>query len=89
MISNISEFCVLVTNTICTDFGKSNIKDYIRLIARSFIMIRAVLSRVHSPYWLIFTAFVGANLFQSALTKWCLMEDVLRGLKIVKRDSEG
>ncbi len=31
-----------------------------------------------SPYWFLFTAFVGANLFQSSLTKWCLMEDILR-----------
>ena len=33
---------------------------------------------VGEPYWFLFTAFVGANLFQSALTKWCLMEDILR-----------
>jgi len=26
-----------------------------------------------SPWWLAFTAFVGANLLQSALTRWCLM----------------
>jgi hypothetical protein len=36
------------------------------------------LSQVHSVYWLWFTAFVGAIRFQSALTRWCLMEDVLR-----------
>jgi hypothetical protein len=28
--------------------------------------------------WLWFTAFVGANLLQSAITKWCLMEDILK-----------
>ena len=33
-----------------------------------------------SPWWLAFTAFVGANLLQSALTKWCLMETILRRL---------
>jgi hypothetical protein len=33
---------------------------------------------VHSPYWFIFTGFVGLNLFQSALTGWCLMDDILR-----------
>ena len=59
-------------------------EHYIRLIAGSFIMISVLLSRVHSPYWLIFTAFVGANLFQSALTKWCLMEDILKKLGIGK-----
>ena len=30
---------------------------------------------------LLFTAFVGLNLFQSALTRWCLMEDILRARK--------
>ena len=59
-------------------------EHYIRLIAGSFIMISVLLSRVHSPYWLIFTAFVGANLFQSALTKWCLMEDILKKYGIGK-----
>jgi hypothetical protein len=35
-----------------------------------------------NPNWLWFTAFVGANLFQSALTRWCLMEDILRKIGI-------
>jgi hypothetical protein len=50
---------------------------WIRLIAGSFIMASLLLAHFHSAYWLWFTAFVGANLFQSALTKWCLMEDIL------------
>jgi hypothetical protein len=50
----------------------------IRLIAGTFILISLALSQTHSVYWLWFTAFVGANLFQSALTRWCLMEDLLR-----------
>jgi len=45
-----------------------------------FILLSLTLSQVHSPYWLLFTAFVGLNLFQSALTRWCLMEDFLRKL---------
>ena len=31
-----------------------------------------------SEWWLGFTAFVGLNLAQSAVTKWCLMESILR-----------
>ena len=31
-----------------------------------------------SQWWLAFTAFVGANLLQSGLTRWCLMESLLR-----------
>ena len=32
----------------------------------------------HSTYWLWFTVFVGANLFQSGLTGWCLMDKILK-----------
>jgi hypothetical protein len=58
------------------------IERWIRLIAGTFILVSLALSQVHSPYWLLFTAFVGANLFQSALTRWCLMEDLLRKLGV-------
>ena len=54
----------------------------IRLIAGTFILMSLILSRVYSPYWLLFTAFVGLNLLQSALTRWCLMEDFLRKLGV-------
>jgi hypothetical protein len=40
------------------------------------------LRQAHSVYCLWFTAFVGANLFQSALTRWGLMEDALRTLGV-------
>jgi len=58
------------------------LERWIRLIAGSFVTISVVLSYVHSPYWLLFTLFVGLNLFQSALTRWCLMEEVLRKLGV-------
>ena len=50
----------------------------IRLIAGSFILISLALAHWVNPNWLWFTAFVGANLIQSSITKWCLMEDILR-----------
>jgi len=49
----------------------------IRLIAGTFILLSLALGYWVSPWFFLFTAFVGANLFQSALTKWCLMEDIL------------
>jgi len=61
------------------------LERWIRLIAGTFILGSLVLSQIHSPYWLLFTAFVGANLFQSALTDWCLMEDLLRKLGVRER----
>jgi len=52
----------------------------IRLIACSFILISLALAHWVNPHWLWFTAFVGANLVQSSLTKWCLMEIILKKL---------
>lgn len=52
-------------------------EQYIRAIAGTFILVTLVLSRVHSGYWLLFTAFVGINLLQSAFTKFCPMETIL------------
>ena len=40
-------------------------------MAGSFILISLALSQLHSANWLYFTAFVGANLFQSAFTGFC------------------
>ncbi len=50
----------------------------VRLVAGSFIIISLALSHYVDQRWLFFTLFVGVNLFQSALTKWCLMEDILK-----------
>lgn len=57
-------------------------EQYIRAIAGSFVLISLLLAYVHSPYWLLFTAFVGFNLLQSAFTGWCLMEKILAKLGV-------
>lgn len=51
--------------------------DCIRAIAGSFVLLSLALAHWVHPGWLWFTAFVGANLLQSAFTKWCLMEKIL------------
>jgi Inner membrane protein YgaP-like, transmembrane domain len=55
-----------------------NIERYLRLIAGAFVVISLALGYWVSPYWHLFTAFVGLNLFQSALTNWCPMMAILR-----------
>lgn len=57
----------------------------VRVVAGAFILLSLALGiegspLFHSPWWLGFTAFVGVNLLQSGLTKWCLMESILRKL---------
>ncbi len=61
------------------------LERYIRLIAGSFILISLALAHWVNINWLWFTAFVGANLFQSSLTGWCLMEDILAKLGVAKK----
>ena len=66
-----------------------SIERTIRIIAGSFIMLSIILASIYNgvqlsePTWLWFTLFVGANLFQSGFTQWCLMEIILKkcGLK--------
>ncbi|MGB7623533.1 MAG: DUF2892 domain-containing protein [Terriglobia bacterium] len=53
------------------------LENWIRAIAGTFVLISLALGYFVSPYWFLFTAFVGVNLFQSAFTHWCLMEKIL------------
>ena len=50
----------------------------VRAVAGILILISLILSIYVSQNWLWLTAFVGANLLQSSMTKWCLMEDILK-----------
>jgi len=54
-------------------------------VAGFFIILSLALGVSESPMfhnvnWLWFTLFVGANLFQSGLTNWCLMDKILAKL---------
>jgi hypothetical protein len=54
-----------------------------RVVAGSLIVLSLALGAspsplFHSANWLWLTAFVGVNLLQSGLTRWCLMEVILR-----------
>jgi hypothetical protein len=55
----------------------------LRAVAGLFVMLSLALGWFVHPYWFLFTAFVGLNLFQSAFSGWCPMMTVLRkaGLK--------
>lgn len=63
------------------------INDYIHLFAGTFILLSLALGADASPlflsrHWLWLTAFVGANLFQYGLTKFCPMGLVLKKLGV-------
>jgi hypothetical protein len=54
------------------------IEEALRLIAGAFVLASVALGFWVSPYFLLFTAFVGLNLLQSAFTHWCPMMALLR-----------
>ena len=57
-----------------------NVERGVRLIAGIFVLASVALGHWLSPYWYLFTAFVGLNLLQSAFTNWCPMMTFLRKL---------
>lgn len=59
-----------------------NIERLLRLIAGFFVLLSLALGYFVNPYWYLFTAFVGLNLFQSAFTNWCPMMTFLRKLGV-------
>lgn len=58
------------------------INRIVRAVAGTFILVSLILAVKVNINWLWFTAFVGANLLQSSITKWCLMEDILKKLGV-------
>lgn len=56
------------------------VESTVRGMAGFFILLSLLLAQYHSPNWLWFTAFVGANLLQSSFTGWCPAMTLLRKL---------
>jgi len=58
------------------------IERYLRIIAGAFVALSLALGYWVNPYWFLFTAFVGLNLFQSGFTNWCPMMSILKKLGV-------
>jgi hypothetical protein len=60
-----------------------NVDALVMRFAGVFILASLALAHWHSPNWLWFTAFVGANLFQASFTGFCPLAIILKrfGLK--------
>lgn len=65
------------------------IERTLRLIAGIFILLSLALGHWVSPYWYLFTAFVGLNLFQSGFTNWCPMMFFLSKLGVGTKEKLG
>ncbi len=56
----------------------------IRRIAGTFVLVSLALGYWVSPYWYLFTAFVGLNLVQSSFTWFCPMEHLFARLGVTR-----
>ena len=52
----------------------------VRVLAGTFVLLSVALGYWVSPYWFLFTAFVGLNLFQSGFTNMCPAMAIFRKL---------
>lgn len=59
-----------------------NVDRLVLALAGSLVLVSAALAALVSPWWLLLTAFVGANLLQSSVTGFCPAALVLRRLGV-------
>ena len=59
-----------------------SIERGVRLMAGCMVLISVALAQWISHYWLLLTVFVGLNLLQSSLTRWCPAEYVLAAMGV-------
>ena len=56
------------------------VENGVRVMAGTMILLSVALVHFVSPWWLLFTAFIGLNLIQSAFTGFCPACTILRKL---------
>lgn len=55
------------------------IKDILRLVPGIFILASiGLFLATDNRWWLALAGFVGLNLLQSSMTKWCFLENLLK-----------
>ncbi|HYX67309.1 MAG TPA: DUF2892 domain-containing protein [Burkholderiales bacterium] len=59
-----------------------SIENLVRIFAGAFILVSLALALYVNTNFLWFTAFVGANLFQSGFTGVCPLEAILKRLGV-------
>lgn len=59
-----------------------SIDRIVMAFAGGMILVSLLLSLAYSHYWLILTAFVGANLLQAAFTGFCPLAIILKKMGI-------
>ena len=62
------------------DRSRMTLDEQLRLVAGVAVLASLALGTFVHPAFLLFTAFVGLNLLQSAFTKWCPVMWILKRL---------
>ncbi len=55
---------------------------YIKLIAGTLVLTSSLAAYFIHINWIWISTFVGANLLQFTLSKWCLMDTILKSLGV-------
>ena len=58
------------------------VERWVRFFAGAFVLISLLLAHFVSAWFLLATAFVGANLWQSSLTNFCPLASILRAVGV-------
>ena len=66
-----------------------NRTDLFRLIVGCMILLSVALTVWVSRWWALLTVFIGLNLVQSAFTRWCLLNDILKALGVQEACEQG
>lgn len=56
----------------------NRVERTIRLLAGTMVTASLLLGYFISPYWYLLTLFVGINMMQSAFSRWCLAENIIK-----------
>ncbi|MBR9825333.1 MAG: DUF2892 domain-containing protein [Alphaproteobacteria bacterium] len=56
-------------------------------LAGTMVLISLLLANFVSPWWLLLTAFVGANMLQSAFTGFCPAAMIFRALGLKSQEA--
>lgn len=59
-----------------------NIDKLVFRFAGILILLSLLLVWVHSPYWLVLTAFIGINMAQASFSGFCPMAKLLKAVGI-------
>jgi hypothetical protein len=59
---------------------RMTVNDAVRALAGTMVLVSVALVYFVSPWFLLFTAFIGLNLLQSAFTGFCLPATIFKKL---------